>query len=177
MLKSRFEPKHCLRQGSKLKKINSFDPRIRKIPWRRKWQPTPVFLPRESHGQMSLVDYQVDYQRVGRDWAHGISHILLPRMLSPPLGRFSPQHNFFLFGLFHILKEQVHFLSLTLSLLSLLLSPYFSLPLVNVPYSALPLPSLRFCSPTFLYTSTCNILQKNSSEHLAQPSILSALCL
>ena len=28
---------------------------VRKIPWRRKWQPTPVFLPQESHGQMSLV--------------------------------------------------------------------------------------------------------------------------
>ena len=25
-----------------------FDPWIRKIPWRRAWQPTPVFLPRES---------------------------------------------------------------------------------------------------------------------------------
>ena len=24
-------------------------------PWRRKWQPTPVFLPVESHGQRSLV--------------------------------------------------------------------------------------------------------------------------
>ena len=30
---------------------------VRKIPWRRKWQPTPVFLPRESHGQRSLVGY------------------------------------------------------------------------------------------------------------------------
>ena len=26
-------------------------------PWRRRWQPTPVFLPRESHGQRSLVGY------------------------------------------------------------------------------------------------------------------------
>ena len=26
-------------------------------PWRRKWQPTPVFLPRESHGQKSLAGY------------------------------------------------------------------------------------------------------------------------
>ena len=25
--------------------------------WRKKWQPTPVFLPRESHGQRSLVGY------------------------------------------------------------------------------------------------------------------------
>ena len=29
----------------------------RKIPWRMKWQPTPVFLPGESHGQRSLVGY------------------------------------------------------------------------------------------------------------------------
>ena len=28
-----------------------------KIPWRRKWQPTPVFLPREFHGQRNLVCY------------------------------------------------------------------------------------------------------------------------
>ena len=32
-----------------------FDPWVRKIPWRRAWQPTPVFLPRESHGQRSLA--------------------------------------------------------------------------------------------------------------------------
>ena len=29
---------------------HSFDPCIRKIPWKRQWQPTPVFLPREFHG-------------------------------------------------------------------------------------------------------------------------------
>ena len=28
-----------------------------KIPWRRAWQPTPVFLPGESHGQRRLVGY------------------------------------------------------------------------------------------------------------------------
>ena len=27
------------------------------LPWRRKWQPTPVFLPGKSHGQRSLVGY------------------------------------------------------------------------------------------------------------------------
>ena len=31
------------------------NPWIRKILWRSKWQPTPVFLPRESHGQRSLA--------------------------------------------------------------------------------------------------------------------------
>ena len=32
-----------------------FDPWVSKIPWRREWQPIPVFLPRESHGQRSLA--------------------------------------------------------------------------------------------------------------------------
>ena len=36
-----------------------FDPCFRKIPWRRKWQPTLVFLPGESHGQGNLVGYTV----------------------------------------------------------------------------------------------------------------------
>ena len=34
-----------------------FDPWIRKIPWRREWLPTPVFLPGEFHGQRSLAGY------------------------------------------------------------------------------------------------------------------------
>ena len=33
------------------------DPWARKIPWRRAWQSTSAFLPRESHGQRSLVGY------------------------------------------------------------------------------------------------------------------------
>ena len=34
-----------------------FDPWVRKIPWNRKWQPTPVFLPGKFHGKRSLVGY------------------------------------------------------------------------------------------------------------------------
>ena len=34
-----------------------FDPWLGKIPWRRAWQPTPVLLAGESHGQRSLVGY------------------------------------------------------------------------------------------------------------------------
>ena len=34
-----------------------FDPWVRKIPWKREWYLTPVFLPGESHGQRSLVSY------------------------------------------------------------------------------------------------------------------------
>ena len=36
-----------------------FDPYVGKIPWRREWQPTPVFLPGESLGQRSLADYSL----------------------------------------------------------------------------------------------------------------------
>ena len=34
-----------------------FNPWVRKIPWRRKWQLTPVFLPRKFHGQRRLTGY------------------------------------------------------------------------------------------------------------------------
>ena len=34
-----------------------FDPCVQKIPWKREWQPAPVFLPGESHGQRSLAGY------------------------------------------------------------------------------------------------------------------------
>ena len=38
-------------------KGHRFDPWFTKIPWRRMWQHTPVFLPGESHGQRNLVGY------------------------------------------------------------------------------------------------------------------------
>ena len=40
-------------------RAHRFDPWVGKIPWRRAWQPAPVFLPGESHGQRSLVGYTV----------------------------------------------------------------------------------------------------------------------
>ena len=38
-------------------KRHGFNPWVRKISWRRKWQPTSVFLPGESHGQHNLEGY------------------------------------------------------------------------------------------------------------------------
>ena len=32
-------------------------PMLEKFPWRRKWQPTSVFLPGESHGQRNMAGY------------------------------------------------------------------------------------------------------------------------
>ena len=40
-------------QSRRLKRYN-FNPRVRKIPWKRAWQPTTAFLPGESHGQRDL---------------------------------------------------------------------------------------------------------------------------
>ena len=45
-----------------------FDPWAGKIPFRRKWHPTPVLLPGMSHGQRSLVGYSPwGHKRVGHD--------------------------------------------------------------------------------------------------------------
>ena len=57
-----------------------------KIPWRRKWQPAPVFLLGESHGQRSLVGYSL--------WGHKESdmtehRVISINLLSLLLGRFS----------------------------------------------------------------------------------------
>ena len=40
----------------------TFNPWVGKIPWRRKWQLTPVFLPEKCHGQRSLAGYSL--------WSH-----------------------------------------------------------------------------------------------------------
>ena len=45
-------------------------PGVGKTLWRREWQPTPVFLPGESHGQKSLVGYSLwGRERVRHDLA------------------------------------------------------------------------------------------------------------
>ena len=52
------------------------DPWVRKIPWRGKWQPTPVSLPGESHGRRSLVGHSPRGHRVRHDRATSFSSFL-----------------------------------------------------------------------------------------------------
>ena len=47
------------------------DPWVRKIPWRREWLPTPVFLPGESQGQRSLVG-RWDHKESDKNLAYSI---------------------------------------------------------------------------------------------------------
>ena len=55
-----------------------FDPWVRKIPWSRKCQPTPVFLPGKSHGQRSLVGYS-SWGLKELDMTEGLPYLSLPR--------------------------------------------------------------------------------------------------
>ena len=50
------------------------------IPWRRRWQPTPVFLPGESHGQRSLASHSL-WGRKDLDTTEQLSaHTILPSL-------------------------------------------------------------------------------------------------
>ena len=54
-----------------------FDPWVKKIPWRRKWQPTPVFLPGKFHGRRNLVGYSlwVSKSQTGlSNFTHSLPH-------------------------------------------------------------------------------------------------------
>ena len=72
-------------QGTRVRSLGG------KIPWRRKWQPTPVFLPGESHEPRSLVGYSPRGSRVGHDWATSLhfKRRLTPHGLALIHGRFS----------------------------------------------------------------------------------------
>ena len=48
-----------------------FNPWVRKIPWRREWQPTSVFLPGKSRGQRSLAGYS--------PWGCRVGHVLVTK--------------------------------------------------------------------------------------------------
>ena len=52
-----------------------FDPWVGKIPWRRKWHPTPVFLPGKSHGQRNLVGYSPWTKKPGKLQAMGSQRV------------------------------------------------------------------------------------------------------
>ena len=63
---------------------------VGKITWRRKWQPTPVFLPEKSHGQWSLAGYRPWVRRVKSrtrlsDWVPPCTSTYIPVPVSQSL--------------------------------------------------------------------------------------------
>ena len=63
-------------------KTHGFNPQVRKIPWRRAWQPTPVLLPGKAQGQRSLIGYSP--QRLKE--ANKTSNLSCIQILKPPPG-------------------------------------------------------------------------------------------
>ena len=70
-----------------------------KFPWRRKWQPTPVFLPGESHGQRSLAGYS-SWDLKSQTWLSPIFFYL-----------YSPIPNVWLFWSFHPMSFELRVLA------------------------------------------------------------------
>ena len=60
-----------------------FDPWVGNIPWRRTWQPTPVFLPGEFYGQRSLVGYSPWGHKESNMTEHRLTHLSLTSILGP----------------------------------------------------------------------------------------------
>ena len=92
-----------------------FDPRVEKIPWRREWLPTPVFLPWHTHTHThtqnvsSLTRHQTHAPGIG---AHSLNHWTTREVLLLLLFGLQLQHNFF----FHpniLCKTQFAFSSIT----------------------------------------------------------------
>ena len=69
------------------RKRRGFDPWVWKIPWRRKWHTTPVFLPGKFHGQRSLEDYSPQGRKES-DMTERTHTECLPR-LQKHMGRFT----------------------------------------------------------------------------------------
>ena len=71
-----------------------FNPWIGRIPWRKKWQRTPVFLPGESHGQRSLVGYSLWGCKESDRTEHWSPCQFLRRLslLEPPTPSLAPPH-------------------------------------------------------------------------------------
>ena len=59
-------------------------PWVRKIPWERKWQPTPVFLPEKPQGQRSLAA-TVQYRTWQRERTERLTHTCAPTLQPAPL--------------------------------------------------------------------------------------------
>ena len=59
-----------------------FDPWVKEVPWKRTWQPTPVFLPGKSHGHRSLAGYS-PWGHKELDMAEAMHDTVLEKLPSP----------------------------------------------------------------------------------------------
>ena len=72
-----------------------FDPWVRKTPWSKEWQPTPIFLPGKFEGQRSLVGCSSWGRRVRHNYTHGHSLHFLTTYYAQALHRILCTHSLF----------------------------------------------------------------------------------
>ena len=154
-------------------KRHGLDPWVRTIPWRRPGQPTPVFLPGESHGWRSLVGCSPRGYRVGHDW-NNLAHVMVwarkhflkilnweTNMCYVPLisSYFSSPHN-------NIFSTFIHcfILHLTFSYLCPFPLDYKFFKANQVQYEI-----LGWSKHSFWFF--CNILRKKPNSFCCQPNI------
>ena len=98
-----------------------FDPWVGKIPWRRKWQPTPIFLPGKFHGQESLEGYSPwGHKRFGHNKTIIICVFLINK-------------NFIWINQFHSYYQRSFIFSIILSFCKAFCLPKFYLPFNSNP--------------------------------------------
>ena len=72
-----------------------FNPWVRKIPWRRKWQPTPVILPGKSYGQRSLMAFIFKWLKTLKGKRNTSRYMKLHKIqLSMPINKMSLEHSY-----------------------------------------------------------------------------------
>ena len=129
-----------------------FDPWVRKISWRRKWQPTPVFLPGKSHEQRSLMGCR-------GLWGHKESDMTVNKQqqqhvlsLAPKVSEMNPSD---------IVLFAAHVLSCLISL-------YIILPNYNDPFFSYWNPLNLFNSQVLCIAIAHHNIQKKSLPHTSQ---------
>ena len=91
-----------------------FNPWVRKIPWKRKWQPTPVSLPGKSHGQRSMAGYSPWGHRESDTAEHSAPRTI--RMNFSPRCHYQEKLWFFWARVYYCLGYPVNFVTCVLFL-------------------------------------------------------------
>ena len=141
------------------------DPCVREIPWRRAWQPTPVFLPGEFHGQRNLVGYSPRGRRESNTTEQvsiSLCNPQPPNLCTTTPSHLSPEKHLFL-------QSQLRHLDLQ--------EPFADLPQfrrqgfsVFLPFSPCPAPCLSHDSLFFPHNS--NPVFKPLPSRLPIPELL-----
>ena len=143
-------------QETQLRSLGQEDTWVKKIPWGRKWQPIPVFLPEEFHGQRSLVDND-------SPWGHKASGTTEWLTARPHFGSPFPRYSFiFLHIISKFFYYLFNYLAFSVDPLASIISCQFSMDLF---LCSIPVPLLVYpCAFSILLLIT-RVLQDDLSSN------------